>query len=391
VKAMASDTEVKTETSRRASKERRLGILILVLVCVVLVLLRPMHAGEWERAQDEIAQLHSRIERLNRENAGMQRQMQIERSGAQHGVAGAAREEAAGAVGSPQIAIVTAYEGTRYDVMGLLSSQTKAKYAAFRNYAYHLDQDLVTSSMTFQQKSASRIAIFKRHWHQYEWLLWTDADVLVTNPEIRLEDVIAKHAPDGSGKHVIVSKDWGGRQVNPGVTFLRTSTEGRQFLEAWEEEIALNEHHDDLLAVRDGIEKKHRPELEYVQFVSQEELNSYPHLTLKHEGYNSTTVEHHESHHLWKDGDLFVHVVNCLRQYTLLDAPCCNGIAAFYWAEFMRKLNALHEERYSQPAAVDGPETWKLGFKADLCIGQEQDESRFENAIVAEAEAEAEA
>lgn len=61
------------------------------------------------------------------------------------------------------------------------------------------------------------------------------------------------------GVHVLMSKDWGGRQVNPGVSFLRTSREGKQFLDRWEAEITTANHHDDLLAIRDGIEKKRLP------------------------------------------------------------------------------------------------------------------------------------
>lgn len=53
-----------------------------------------------------------------------------------------------------------------------------------------------------------------------------------------------------------MSKDWGGRQVNPGVTFLKTTPEGKKFLDRWEEEIASAPHHDDLLAIKSGMQPK---------------------------------------------------------------------------------------------------------------------------------------
>eukprot|EP00188_Purpureofilum_apyrenoidigerum_P001365 Plantae.Rhodophyta-Purpureofilum_apyrenoidigerum.ctg17429.p1 GENE.Plantae.Rhodophyta-Purpureofilum_apyrenoidigerum.ctg17429~~Plantae.Rhodophyta-Purpureofilum_apyrenoidigerum.ctg17429.p1 ORF type:complete len:386 (+),score=54.05 Plantae.Rhodophyta-Purpureofilum_apyrenoidigerum.ctg17429:203-1360(+) len=272
-----------------------------------------------------------------------------------------------------KFAICTAYLGDKYDIMGTLSSDTKAKYAAYHNYAYFLDNDLLNDKMSFQQRSGSRIQAFRRHWNEYEWLVWTDADVLITNPELSLSSIVDEYAPEGSGKHVIMSRDWGGRQVNPGVTMLRTSPEGKAFLDRWEAEIALANYHDDLLAIKHGMQRD-RPaeEMKYLQFVSQHVLNSYPKDELKFEPFNKDTVEHHSSHEFWEPGHLFVHVVNCLRQSPhKLDASCCDGIAARYWYEFISRLEALllADAQVSEADVNAKSHTdWTLKFKANLCL-----------------------
>ncbi|KAJ8902249.1 hypothetical protein NDN08_006656 [Rhodosorus marinus] len=269
-----------------------------------------------------------------------------------------------------KIAITTAYDGDKYNVMGMLASDTKAKYAAFHNYAHFLDNDLLEDNMSFQQKSGSRIAVFRRHWNDYDWLLWTDADVLLTNPEIRLEDIVEEHAPEGSGIHALMSKDWGGRQVNPGVSLIRTSPEGKQFLDRWEAEIQTARHNDDLLAIKEGMERNKDPELKYLKFVPQHVLNSYPADGLKYEAYNSTTVEHNQSHEFWEPGHLFVHVVNCLRQSPhLLDSQCCDGIAARYWYEFNSRLQKMLNKQDDEKDKVkDYSSDWTANFKEFLCI-----------------------
>lgn len=42
-----------------------------------------------------------------------------------------------------RFAITTAYNGEKYDIMGTLASDTKAKYAAYHGYAYFLDNDIL--------------------------------------------------------------------------------------------------------------------------------------------------------------------------------------------------------------------------------------------------------
>eukprot|EP00184_Porphyridium_aerugineum_P002187 CAMPEP_0184696018 /NCGR_PEP_ID=MMETSP0313-20130426/3454_1 /TAXON_ID=2792 /ORGANISM="Porphyridium aerugineum, Strain SAG 1380-2" /LENGTH=372 /DNA_ID=CAMNT_0027154567 /DNA_START=95 /DNA_END=1209 /DNA_ORIENTATION=- len=276
-----------------------------------------------------------------------------------------------------RFAIISAHVGSKYGVMASLAAETKSHYARLYGYSFFSDHDLLDEKMSFQQKSGIRIAAFRRHMDDHDWLMWLDTDVLIVNANKSLDTIVNSYAPEGSGKFVIISKDWGGRQVNPGVTLLSTSKEGRAFVDQWENEINLVHSHDDLLAIRDGMEKNNDPELEYVRWVRQNVLNSYAQVELLHQPFNSTTVEHHESHDLWKPGDQFVHVVNCLRQYHRLDSVCCDGIASYYYYQFFQSLRAVlaadsslragYESRYSANPDNLTPETWYKPYYAQLC------------------------
>jgi hypothetical protein len=250
--------------------------------------------------------------------------------------------------------------------MGRLGSDTKAKYCALWGYAYFADNDIVRDQRTWNDKAGARTAIFHRHWKAgYEWIIWSDSDVILTNPALRLEDLVERHAPEGSDKHVIVARDWGGRQINTGVMWIKTSPEGLAFLQRWELEIEKHSFHDDQLAITELMVEKAAPELGYVAYAQQWEMNSYPHHTLEFEPYNADSIEHHPSHQQWEPGHFLVHVVNCLRRYHEVDTHCCNGIAAAYWREFQTNLDSLLVPQ--APTVEEVSRDWTLRFPVETC------------------------
>ena len=68
--------------------------------------------------------------------------------------------------------------------------------------------------------------------HQVQYLMWIDADALVINPEVRVEDVIQR----GGGRDLIVAENMhAGCLVNAGVLLVRVSAWSRQlWREVWE-------------------------------------------------------------------------------------------------------------------------------------------------------------
>eukprot|EP00808_Paulinella_micropora_P022498 g53491.t1 len=308
-----------------------------------------------------------------------------------------------------KILIVSAYDGDKYMVMGNLASDTKAKYAELWGYHYSIDNDILQrKANNFNAKSAGRIDVYRKHWNKgYEWIVWTDGDVLVTNPRFKLEDVIEKYAPEGSNMHVIMARDWGGGQAQTGVMFLKVSPEGERLLNEWEHQIELDkihgdllaqsieldeshsamqavksiaavlhvieldEIHDDLLAIQIELDQIHDDLLAIKAIEAQRiqpyyswfawtkemwELQSYPHLELR-EHYNSKGPEHSHSHSLWMEGDYMVHVVNCLRQSYKIDVAACDGIAAWYWNVFFKEVRAVEmgDESWKERGSKHGP------------------------------------
>jgi len=239
-------------------------------------------------------------------------------------------------------ALFSAYTGDSYEVFGSISSQSKKEYAQFHGYDFYVDNDLFSlhsaSLHSWQDKAAIRTKGFKRHLADHQWAWWTDVDIVITNATIRLEDVVA--LPDVDGKtppdeefDMVVSKDWGGRQVQTGSVLIRGSSMGRQLVEWWEEGIIKHEEHDDLR----GFEKmlQLHPEAEKrIKWVPQKVLNSYPHIVT--DSYN--LMKDNGGHDIWKEGDFVVHIVNCLRTRKTYE---CYGIASEYLYRFRQSAEKL--------------------------------------------------
>ncbi|CAK9869154.1 unnamed protein product [Sphagnum jensenii] len=82
--------------------------------------------------------------------------------------------------------------------------------------------------------SWSKILAVKTHLSAYDCVFWNDADSVITNPTIALEDIIYSVVGDAEFDNMpdfIVSEDVTG--VNAGMFFFRNSEWSRQFLDRW--------------------------------------------------------------------------------------------------------------------------------------------------------------
>jgi len=76
--------------------------------------------------------------------------------------------------------------------------------------------------------SWSKILAVQNHLPEYTWILWMDADSIVTNMQVQLEDVLPSRS---SSLDLVITKDAGG--YNAGVWAIRSSAWSRDFLEQW--------------------------------------------------------------------------------------------------------------------------------------------------------------
>lgn len=60
------------------------------------------------------------------------------------------------------------------------------------------------------------------------WVMWLDADTIITNPEIRLESLLPRSA---SGPDFVITVDGGG--YNAGIWLMRRSEWSMAFLDRW--------------------------------------------------------------------------------------------------------------------------------------------------------------
>ena len=232
-------------------------------------------------------------------------------------------------VGEAKYCIVTAYRGDIFETIDVITTLTKEKYSELHGYHYIEEKSFANSkSMSWAEV---KFATIKKHLPNYDYVWWTEPDLVIVNPSIMLETL----TNDGLGEpDVVMSKDWGGRQVNPGTFIIKNSPNGKRFLEQWEEYMkkagSLN---DELRAVQTLIDEKKADVELNIKWVSQSSIGSYPHFGPR-DGQYAFILKQENGHELYHTGDFAVHVVDCVRDAAHKDPICCSGIAAQYMLEF---------------------------------------------------------
>ncbi|KAG0584839.1 hypothetical protein M758_3G242000 [Ceratodon purpureus] len=116
---------------------------------------------------------------------------------------------------------------------GVMEMVAPNKKAYVKRHGY----DFIDASSlldTTRPPSWSKILAVKEQLSQYDWVFWNDADSAVTNPDIKLEDIIFSVVGDVKLEEMpdfIVTEDVTG--VNAGMFFFRNSDWSRQFLDRW--------------------------------------------------------------------------------------------------------------------------------------------------------------
>ena len=171
--------------------------------------------------------------------------------------------------GTRKIALLTAHDEAQREVAEL-SSPNKATYCRRHGYDFVQRTDGFDRS---RPPAWSKIRFLLEALPYYDWVFWSDADSLVTDPACPLEWFL-----DEQGYHVILPHDdlgMGVNHVNTGNWFVRNSPWAQRFLEdAWAQTDFL---HDRLWENRAVIHLVERQDLSrQVQIVTQRRFNSYP-------------------------------------------------------------------------------------------------------------------
>eukprot|EP00252_Welwitschia_mirabilis_P023880 TRINITY_DN6877_c0_g2_i1.p1 TRINITY_DN6877_c0_g2~~TRINITY_DN6877_c0_g2_i1.p1 ORF type:complete len:359 (+),score=32.99 TRINITY_DN6877_c0_g2_i1:394-1470(+) len=112
-----------------------------------------------------------------------------------------------------------------------LVEPNKKKYAHLHGYDFIDASDIVDKS---RPPSWSKILAVRNNLAKYDWVFWNDADSLVTNPTIALEDILYSVTGDKEWDDMpdfIVTEDVTG--VNAGMFFFRNSEWSKWFLDLW--------------------------------------------------------------------------------------------------------------------------------------------------------------
>lgn len=136
-----------------------------------------------------------------------------------------------------KFAIVTCQDGGKgvpgrsFEGLAELVTPNKLSYANRHGYQFIDASNLLDKS---RPPSWSKILAVRMHLPHYDWVFWNDADSLVTNPTIALDDIIYSIVGNTNFNEMpdfIVTKDVTG--VNAGMFFFRNSSWSLQFLDLW--------------------------------------------------------------------------------------------------------------------------------------------------------------
>jgi galactosyl transferase GMA12/MNN10 family len=130
---------------------------------------------------------------------------------------------------TPQIAILTFIVGADYIKAMEPGMQTKREYAAHHGYTF-----VEGGGDVWDRKRPiawSKLRFILKHLDQYDFIFWSDADVVIMNPAKRLEEVFGIQEFAASDKHMIWCRDACGNLNNGNVLFRGRSAWVRDFLE----------------------------------------------------------------------------------------------------------------------------------------------------------------
>ena len=189
----------------------------------------------------------------------------------------------------PRICIATLADGDgEWVKLSRLTFPNKRAYAEKHGYGF------VAETQVFHEKGGdgkdkpdrpapwTKIPLILRLMSEYNWIFWTDADAVITNPEIKLESLI------GEDCDFIVGSDQNG--MNTGHFLIKSTEESWRFLrESWEREHLTNDGCFEQAAMGEWLranvahfEKKTKgdkpPAMDRLtmKVVDQRVMNSYP-------------------------------------------------------------------------------------------------------------------
>ena len=169
-----------------------------------------------------------------------------------------------------RVGVLTAHDHNQRDIAAI-STPNKRRYCDHHGYEFLEETSGFDAS---RPPSWSKLLFVRRHLPQFDWLFWTDADSLIMNNSMRLEefiedgaDLVLTHDDFGIGLYVVSMGQFLIRNCEWSLRFLQEVWEQRRFIHnrMWEQ--AAVQH---LLEQRDLSD--------HVHVVTQRRFNSYlPH------------------------------------------------------------------------------------------------------------------
>ena len=126
-----------------------------------------------------------------------------------------------------KIGILTATDA-RYAPVAAITGPVNTAYVDA--HGYERRNILICDELTWAETVWEKIPMLRKYLSDYDWLMWIDADAMVMNHRVKIEDLIAKCPLDTD---LIISSDLHG--LNAGVFLLRNRQWARDFLQSVDE------------------------------------------------------------------------------------------------------------------------------------------------------------
>jgi len=116
-----------------------------------------------------------------------------------------------------------------YETIGRTTEHRLRQYAQRHGYEVHVHSKPIPSpDSILRMASWNKVLMAIRYLSSYDWIMWIDADALVMNLDVRVEDLVAAAQP---GQDLILTHD--SRGINAGVWLMRNSSWSHAFLHTW--------------------------------------------------------------------------------------------------------------------------------------------------------------
>lgn len=113
-----------------------------------------------------------------------------------------------------------------------MREMTNVSYANHKHYAKKFDYSYFTyfdSMVDINFVTWNKVFALKKHLQEYDYLIWIDADAIITNMNISIESIIEKQP----NKSLYVCDDIGGWRLNTGVMIWKNTEWSQNIIEKW--------------------------------------------------------------------------------------------------------------------------------------------------------------
>jgi hypothetical protein len=171
-------------------------------------------------------------------------------------------------IGTPDIAVVSLHIGEEFREATKYSLLSKIQYCNKHHYDLVVDEDCYDTS---RPPAWSKVKLIQRALDIYSTIVWIDADTLIMNPDIRLENFIDNLM--GTNDMLLgYDRD----RFNTGVWFIRSTNWSMQFLkDVYDQEQFINSGYWEQAAVIDLFDKNWLNAKEHITAVWHTVFNSY--------------------------------------------------------------------------------------------------------------------